>query len=128
MTHETPGNVDLLQLRAEVEAELAGYIYEVPDGSIGTPWSAQRVADGLSEMREALVDPYWINVEVRDTMQQLNTKDPPLRDCIAVADDKKGIILLFDPLEASFVLAQRDSQGVSTIGVRGDAVGCFLAR
>jgi hypothetical protein len=52
----------------------------------------------------------------------------PRRKCAAVAEDGKGVLLLFDPAENSFVLAERGSTGLTTFGVRGDAVGCFLAR
>jgi len=52
----------------------------------------------------------------------------PRRKCAAIADDGKGMLLLFDPTEDSFVLAESGSKGLTTFGVRGDAVGCFLAR
>jgi hypothetical protein len=52
----------------------------------------------------------------------------PRRKCVVVADDAKGTLLLFDPVEESFVLAERGGAGLTTFGARGDAVGCFRAR
>jgi hypothetical protein len=128
MTPEAAENIDLSQLRAEVQRQMDSYVYKVPAGAIGSSWSADAIADGISEMRGALVDPYWITAEIRDTLEQIKMKIPLKRRCAAVADDGKGMVLLFDPGENSFVLAQRVGAGLSTIGVRGDAVGCFLAR
>lgn len=36
--------------------------------------------------------------------------------------------VVFDPVENEFMLAVRHNDKLSTIGVRGDAVGCFMAR
>lgn len=118
----------LLRLRREVEQEIHSYVYEVPDDAIGDRMTDMAVADGLARMRGSLVDPYWVEVEVRDTFDQIGMSVPPHRKCAVVADDGKGMVLMFDPVEGSFVLAQRGAKGLSTFGVRGDAVGCFLAR
>jgi hypothetical protein len=128
MMPDMPGNIEFSQLRDEVQRQIENYVYEVPEGSIGNPMSSRVITDGLSEMRAALVEPYWTTVEIRDTFDQIGTKEPLKRKCAAVADDSKGMVLLFDPVEGSFVLAQRVATGLSTIGVRGDAVGCFLSR
>jgi hypothetical protein len=85
-------------------------------------------AAGLAKFRASLVEPYWIEVEIRDTFEQVGRIEGPRRKCAAVADDGKGMLLLFDPTEDSFVLAESGSTGFTTLGVRGDAVGCFLAR
>jgi hypothetical protein len=118
----------LLRLRREVEQEIRNYVYGVPDDAIGNRMTDTAVADGLAQMRASLVDPYWVVVEVRDTFDQIVTSAPAHRKCAAVADDGKGMVLLFDPVEQSFVLAQRGATRLSTFGVRGDAVGCFLSR
>lgn len=49
------------------------------------------------------------------------------RRCVLVADDLAGFQLFDDPLEEDFVLAA-DGDPPETLGVRGDAVGCFMAR
>ncbi len=118
----------LLTLRREVEQEINNYVYEVPDDAIGNRMTETAVADALAQMRGSLIDPYWVDVELRDTFTQIVTSGPAHRKCAAVADDGKGMVLLFDPIEKSFVLAQRGATGLLTFGVRGDAVGCFLSR
>jgi hypothetical protein len=123
-----PKEVDLARLRQHVETELETYVYDFPDTAIGNPWTDAAVQQGLAKFRASLVEPYWTEVEIRDTFEQVGTIEGPRRKCAAVADDGKGMLLLFDPTEDSFVLAERGSTGLTTFGVRGDAVGCFLAR
>jgi len=119
----------LLRLRRGVETEIRDYVYEFPDnGMIGNRMPEARVAQGLAQMRTSLVNPYWVEVEVRDTIDQIEMDVPILRKGAVIADDGKGTVLLFDPIAGEFVLAQRVATGLVTIGVRGDAVGCFLAR
>jgi hypothetical protein len=117
------------RLRREVELEISGYVYEVPPGAVGTPFSPKEIQDHLSLMRLCLVDPHWEEVEVRDTFEQIQTDVGPSRKCITIAEDESGYVLMFDPLENSYVLAYRNKErGLGTFGIRGDAVGCFLAR
>jgi hypothetical protein len=118
----------LLQLRRKVEEDIRSYVYVFPDEAIGNRWTDAKVADGLAQMRTSLIDPYWAVVELRDTFDQVRMSNSDHRKCAAVADDGKGMVLLFDPVEESFVLAQRTATGLTTIGIRGDSVGCFLAR
>ena len=127
MTTESK-EVDLSRLRQRVEKEIETYVYDFPDTAIGNPWTDAAVQQGLANFRASLVEPYWTEVEIRDTFEQIGMIEAPHRKCVAVADDGKGMLLLFDPTEDSFVLAERGSTGLTTFGVRGDAVGCFLAR
>ncbi len=121
-------DLELSQFRAEILREIDRYVYEVPDEAVGKSMPATAVSDALSEMRAALIDPYWTTVEIRDTFEQTGHKESLKRRCAAVADDGKGTVLLYDPVEESFVLAQKGTDGLHTFGVRGDAVGCFLSR
>lgn len=124
-----PTEVEYLSsLRQRVEKEIETYVYECPDEAIGNPWTDEAVQKGLAQFRASLVQPYRADVEIRDTFEQVGTAVAPRRECVVVADDGKGMLLLFDPVEKSFVLAQRCGAGLTTFGVRGDSVGCFLAR
>jgi hypothetical protein len=96
--------------------------------TVGVPWDSDKIGRGIVEMETALVSPYWIDAEVRDTFDQTKMTEGPRRRCAVVADDGQGTLLLFDPLADDFVLAQRSDSTITTFGVRGDAVGCFLAR
>jgi hypothetical protein len=120
--------VDLSRLRQRVEKEIEAYVYDFPANAIGNPWGDAAIERGLAKFRASLVEPYWTGVEIRDTFEQVGMIEGPCRKCAVVADDGKGMFLLFDPAEDSFVLAKRVGTGLTTFGVRGDAVGCFLAR
>lgn len=113
--------LDLEELRRTVEREIDGYLYEVPKGARGNSWSPEKVERELRLFREALVDPYWIEV-VDD--------DKKRKPCVAVADDKASYLLVFEPEGRKFMLAMksRTSSDLTSLGVDGDAVGCFLAR
>jgi hypothetical protein len=44
-----------------------------------------------------------------------------------MAEDE-GYVLVFDPVDEEYHLAWRSEDGLGTWGVRGDGVGCFIAR
>jgi hypothetical protein len=119
--------MNLAELRQQVEAEIEEYVYEVPPSAIGTPLPQEEVETQLNEFRASLVDPKWEQVAIRDTPDQMLSESPPIRHCILVANDSKGCKLYYDPEEGNFVLAY-DASLPETFGVRGDAVGCFMAR
>lgn len=120
--------MDLDALRESLECEIDSYIYAVPAGALGQPMSDEWICSQLAEMRSALVQPRWASVLVRDTVEQMRGEaDAELRQCILVADDRNGHELYFDPTAGDFVLAYSGEPPV-TFNVRGDAVGCFMAR
>jgi hypothetical protein len=120
--------MDLAALRATVEREIATYTYVVPPGTIGQPMPDEWVTSQLAEMRSALVAPTWKAVAIRDTIEQMRSEvEPELRQCILIADDRKGYELYFDPTAGEYVLAY-SGDPPTTFNVRGDAVGCFMAR
>jgi hypothetical protein len=77
-------------------------------------------------MRSALVAPYW--AEIRDAFEQVSSHTGLRRKCAVVADDGCGSLLVFDPMQNDFLLAVPQECGLVSVGVRGDAVGCFMAR
>jgi hypothetical protein len=120
--------MDLVALRKSVEAEIDSYVYELPDGSVGTPLPNDWIEAQLCEMRNALVEPAWETIGIGDSVDQIIGKEPiNQRQCVLIADDKKGYQLYFDPKEKNFVLAY-STDGLPTSFLRGDAVGCFIAR
>jgi hypothetical protein len=122
--------IDLVALRRRVEHELAEYVYEVPDEAVGNPMAEDHVAEYLRQMKAALINPYLVQVEVRDTYAQIGYSAPELRTCAIVAkDDTQSPMLAYDFVAEEFVLVERTGNAaIRSIGVRGDAVGCFLAR
>jgi hypothetical protein len=124
MAHD---GMDLASLRTFVETEIEQYVYTVPEGAVGTPMPAEWVSAQLAEFRKALVEPRWETVLLKDTPDQWKANPPMLRKCVLIADDRKGHHLYYDPEENDFVLAFSGRQP-TTFNVRGDAVGCFMAR
>ncbi len=120
--------LDLETLRRDVETDIESYRYEVPLQSVDIPWSDDRIKLELAAMRAALVVPYWADVELRDTFEQVAADKALSRECVVVADDAHGNLLAFDPIENEFLLAQSHDSRLRSIGVRGDAVGSFMAR
>jgi len=115
-------------LRRTIEQEIDSYVYQRHPAAVGTPMPQEWVTQQLAEMREALVDPVLRSIEIRDSVAQLRGEAPPVvRECFLVADDKEGYELYFDPVSNDFVLAYSGNPP-STFNVRGDAVGCFMAR
>lgn len=116
------------ELRRAIENDINGYEYVVPSGAISNPIPSDRVATELAAMRSALVAPYWAEVEIRDAFEQVSSDAGPYQRCAVVADDGCGSLLVFDPMQGDFFLAVPHEGGLRSIGVRGDAVGCFMAR
>jgi hypothetical protein len=119
--------MDISSLRTFVEKEIERYVYVVPEGAVGKPMPAEWVSAQLAEFRQALVEPRWQTVRIQDTPGQISATPPVLRQCVLIADDRKGMHLYYDPDENDFVLAFADDPP-TTFMVRGDAVGCFMSR
>jgi hypothetical protein len=117
-----------LELRPTIEQEIDSYIYQHHPQAIGTPMPEEWVTRQLAEMRAALVEPVLRTVSIRDSLAQIRGEEVPIvRECFLVADDKAGYELYYDPTSNDFVLAY-SGEPPSTFNVRGDAVGCFMAR
>jgi hypothetical protein len=125
--------VEFDQLASIVRTELESYAPpQLRPGALGEPLPASWFETKLAEMRRSLVDPYWTDIRDEDSASR---KLVVLKVAV-VADDGAGSLVAFDPRgEGEFVLAQRDADpdaargvGIVSCGVRGDVVGCFLAR
>ena len=115
------GNVNLEELERYVLEQVESYRYEVSDTALGRPMSQDWVEQQLAELRTALVKPEWRLVTNSDMPKEGET--PSAHACALVAEDD-NFELYYDPVEEEFVLAC----GAETFGVRGDVVGCFMAR
>jgi hypothetical protein len=115
------------RLRREVERQILEYVYEVPAGAVGTPLPADEIRALLDAMRLHLVEPRWEEVHICNTAEEIRTGVGVRRMCVTIAEDN-GYVLVFDPVDEEYHLAWRSEHGLGTWGVRGDAVGCFLAR
>jgi hypothetical protein len=120
--------MDMHELRKRVSAEIDNYVYEYPPGMVGNPWPAAKVEAQLQALRSALVEPYWVDtVALTDPWRHSNAVKATTR-CAVVADDGAGCVLAFDPASDEFFLATKTDSAVKSIGVDGDAVGCWMAR
>jgi hypothetical protein len=115
------------RLQRETERQISVYVYHVPAGAIGTPLPADDIRDSLNKMRLRLIEPRWEEVHICNTPEEIRTGEGVSRTCVTMAEDE-GYVLVFDPVEEEYHLAWRSEYGLGTWGVRGDAVGCFLAR
>lgn len=120
--------MDLDTLRRKVENDAKNYQYDPGGEAAGTAWPKDRVEAKLGAMCAALVEPYWADVELHDTHEQIAAAPAIVRRCAIVAVDPNGPILAFDPVENEFLLAVNLGDALVSIGARGDAVGCFVAR
>ena len=101
----------LLRLRQSVEKQIDEYVYFLPAWAMGNPIPPERIAAGLAEMRASLVEPYWVDVEIRDTFERCGMSSGPRRRCVVVADDRKGMWVLFDPVEDSLCIGSPHGHG-----------------
>lgn len=114
------------QLRRQLDREISNYVYEVYDGAIGSPLPAKLVSDYLNSMRLCLVEPHWEEVNICTAEESL-TGAGVKRMCVTMAEEE-GYVLVFDTVAKEYHLAWRSAHGLGTWGVRGDGVGCFIAR
>ena len=115
------------QLRLELEHQISGYVYEVPAGAIGSPLPDHQIRADLNTMRLCLVEPHWEEVNICNTGEEARTGVGVKRMCVTMAEEE-GYVLVFDAIDAQYHLAWRSEHGLGTWGVRGDGVGCFIAR
>ena len=122
--------MNLAELRKFVEAEIDSYVYEVPEGAIGNRMSDEWVQTQLIEAKESVVEPYVEKMWLQDTYEQIKDKDNKIiQELLVVADDKKDFIVFYDQENKEFGLANSTCSEIKvTIGVRGDFIGCFMAR
>jgi hypothetical protein len=92
--------------------------------SLGQPLSDEKVERLLADFRSALVKPEWHLVDVSNTDAVARGRAEPRR-CALVAEGD-DVRLYYDPVEREFTLAMGDPP--ATIGVGGDAVGCWMSR
>ena len=120
------------ELRQYCEREITEYAHGNHKATAGNPWPKEKVQEQLRECKAALVEPYKINIELRDTMEQIKSSPPVICEVWVVADDRRGYKIIYNPKTREFGLAQYtvgDNYDIPlSINVNGDLVGTFMAR
>jgi len=119
--------MEAYELARRVVAEIEKY--EVPlepaPGQLGSQLPPEWFEAGLADMRAALVAPYQLEASDHD----ITPGAVILRSVWIVGDDNRGTLLAYDPTPGGdYVLLWRANSGHAVSNIRGDAVGCFLAR
>ena len=98
---------------------ISNYVYPTVEGTVGTPWDADRVADELALLRQCLVEP---------TLRTLHVHQRPFAHVwlVAVQED---VAVYFDEQRGEYGLGSLAVDGsITDWGVYGDLVGAFMAR
>jgi hypothetical protein len=118
------------QVKDFVAATLRRYHYEAPapGTTFGTPWSTDKVAAHIEQLRAALVQPYIQEFVLADTWEQIDAPHDHLVHYWVVAETE-AYCEFYDPSSGEFGLAEpiKPSGTPRTVGVRGDLVGVFCA-
>ncbi len=120
------------ELRRHCEREVEEYKYDLPESAVGNPWPADKLEAQLRKCKAAIVEPYNLQIELRDTVEQMNAEPPVVCEVWVVADDREGYKVFYNPNTCEFGLAEYnpgdDNDIPSSINVNGDFVGTFMAR
>lgn len=127
-----PSEIDLKQLRRNVEAEfrhyVATYVPPLPRQTVGVPWSKENVEEEVKKTYGLIVDPYLVTYFSGDDLLPPDQRLIGERSAFVVAEDK-SYFLLYDFDAEDFVLAFMQNDGrLTSWGIRGDATSTFLAR
>jgi hypothetical protein len=75
--------------------QISGYVYEVPESTIGSTLPAEQIRGCLNSMRLCLVEPHWEEVNVCNTGEESRTGAGVKRMCVTMAEDKGLIVRVF---------------------------------
>jgi hypothetical protein len=80
------------QLRRELDHQISGYVYEVPEGAIGSPLPAEQVRGYLNSMRLCLVEARWEEVNICNTSEESWSGVGVKRMCVTMAEDGNYVL------------------------------------
>ena len=119
--------MEAYEIARRVAAEIEEYevSLEPAPGQLGSQLPPEWFEAGLADMRAALVAPYPLEALDYD----VSPGAVVTRSVWIVAGDTGGILLAYDPTpEGDYVLLWPSNSSHAVSNIRGDAVGCFLAR
>lgn len=113
------------EVTALVERTISEFRYNPREGTIGTPFSSERVASEILVLRASLVQPQLAMVEIGAPDQGLTRQL-----WLVTRQLEDGCLVVFDPESQRFELAvaAKENSRPQTIAVWGDLVTTFMAR
>lgn len=110
-----------------VREEIDGFVIPKPHPQqIGTPLPPEWFVQQLRELRDALVEPYFVEVDGDCRLLGGVPREVPRR-VIVVAEDE-SVFLVYDPdPEGDFALIFKSATGFGLSPIRGGA-DCFMSR
>ena len=111
------------EVARRIQAEIEAFVVPQPHPlQLGEPLPPEWFRERLQEMRAALVQPYFLEVEGEDDQSEAGQ-----RRVIVVAEDQ-DILLAFDPHpEGDFALIFRSAAVQTPSNIRGGAIDCFMS-
>jgi len=81
----------------------------------------------LAEMRDHFTEPHWIEVAKRDSIEECCAEVPVMMRCVALTRPEADLRLAYSPDHDEYLLVQDWNDRFASIGIWGDAVGCYAA-
>ncbi|HEY9227490.1 MAG TPA: hypothetical protein VIP11_12625 [Gemmatimonadaceae bacterium] len=107
------------QLAAQLRSEIDAYEYPQVEGTVGTLWTTERVAEEIALLRDSLLRP---------SRRTLHIHEQPDAVVWLVAAER-GVAVYFDERRGEFGLGRLEADGsIQDWAVYGDLVGTFMAR
>jgi len=105
------------QIKTAALKEIDEYQYEIPEGTIGTPFSEDRMKKYAAELRAKLISPYKAQFQCGN------------RFWILTDFDETDLCVFYDEDAQEYGLANSLKPGhFGDINVRGDLLGSYVAR
>ena len=123
--------VDPAMIASRVRAQVATYVEDYlrvsrPGTLVGTPLSATQLTEEVEALRQALVEPYWLNAGIMKSTSDV--EDVRMESCVIVADNSAGHLLAYVPSMDEFTVLREYRPGhYGSFGLDGDAVGAFIS-
>jgi hypothetical protein len=111
------------EVAALIESQISEFRYNPSKGTIGRPFSPERVVSEIQLLRASLVEPQLATVEIGAP-----DPGPHRRLWLVTRPLENGYLVVFDPSSRRFGLAVGGASLPQTLAVWGDLVSTFMAR
>jgi hypothetical protein len=120
-------HISLADIDQRVRTAIDTFVVPTPDpDQLGVPLPAEWFLQRLDEMRAALVEPYFVEIDCDGRFPGSAAKSVPRRVVIVAEDDEIFLAYDRDP-DGDFALIFKSASGFGVSPIRGDAVDCFMS-